>query len=227
MTRDKGFPVSVCVLLRHDGPLYQSPSLEYFIFLAFFRLHRSCSTVYGLCPRLYERLIPFYDICAAHRSRRGGRMGRGLRPRDPSQRVPRDSTPSAPHLPTGRENLMRAGRVPVDISSSRQRRPFLPQMIGAMAAPRQRLYPLSSKPTWWRTGEDEFFSCLEGQRPNPLGVSATCWRTARPSAADVSPSFFTRIKDTAGLGFTHATCAGRLAASGAHELLRRLARSRS
>jgi uncharacterized circularly permuted ATP-grasp superfamily protein len=92
-----------------------------------------------------------------------------------------------PHDIYHRQEILRAGRIPVDLIARNEA--FLPQMIGV--APPGNVYTHIVGIDLVRTGEDEFF-VLEDNARTPSGVSYMLEN--RETMLQMFPELFTRIK---------------------------------
>ena len=127
-----------------------------------------------------ERLIPFDIVPRIISAREWARLTRGI-----EQRV--RAINAFLHDIYHRQEILRAGRVPVDIIARNDA--FLPQMIGM--APPGNVFTHIVGTDLVRTGEDEFF-VLEDNARTPSGVSYMLEN--RETMLQMFPELFTRIK---------------------------------
>ncbi|MCT4684161.1 MAG: circularly permuted type 2 ATP-grasp protein [Roseicyclus sp.] len=145
----------------------------------FFRRTGITFNVYGQAEA-DERLIPFDIVPRVISAREWARLTKGI-----EQRV--RAINAFLHDIYHRQEILRAGRVPVDIIARNDA--FLPQMIGM--APPGNVYTHIVGTDLVRTGEDEFF-VLEDNARTPSGVSYMLEN--RETMLQMFPELFTRIK---------------------------------
>jgi len=145
----------------------------------FFRRTGITFNVYGQAEA-DERLIPFDIVPRIISAREWARLTRGI-----EQRV--RAINAFLHDIYHRQEILRAGRVPVDIIARNDA--FLPQMIGM--APPGNVFTHIVGTDLVRTGEDEFF-VLEDNARTPSGVSYMLEN--RETMLQMFPELFTRIK---------------------------------
>jgi uncharacterized circularly permuted ATP-grasp superfamily protein len=145
----------------------------------FFRRTGITFNVYGQAEA-DERLIPFDIVPRIISAREWARLTKGI-----EQRV--RAINAFLHDIYHRQEILRAGRVPVDIIARNDA--FLPQMIGM--APPGNVYTHIVGTDLVRTGEDEFF-VLEDNARTPSGVSYMLEN--RETMLQMFPELFTRIK---------------------------------
>ncbi len=145
----------------------------------FFRRTGITFNVYGQAEA-DERLIPFDIVPRVISAREWARLTKGI-----EQRV--RAINAFLHDIYHRQEILRAGRVPVDIIARNDA--FLPQMIGM--SPPGNVYTHIVGTDLVRTGEDEFF-VLEDNARTPSGVSYMLEN--RETMLQMFPELFTRIK---------------------------------
>ncbi|MCU4653815.1 circularly permuted type 2 ATP-grasp protein [Roseibacterium sp. SDUM158016] len=145
----------------------------------FFRRTGITFNVYG-AAEADERLIPFDIVPRIISAREWARLTRGI-----EQRV--RAINAFLHDIYHRQEILRAGRVPVDLIARNEA--FLPQMIGV--APPGAVYTHIVGIDLVRTGEDEFY-VLEDNARTPSGVSYMLEN--RETMLQMFPELFSRIK---------------------------------
>jgi uncharacterized circularly permuted ATP-grasp superfamily protein len=145
----------------------------------FFRRTGITFNVYGQAEA-DERLIPFDIVPRIISGREWARLTKGI-----EQRV--RAINAFLHDIYHRQEILRAGRVPVDIIARNDA--FLPQMIGM--APPGNVYTHIVGTDLVRTGEDEFY-VLEDNARTPSGVSYMLEN--RETMLQMFPELFSRIR---------------------------------
>ena len=146
---------------------------------AFFRRTGITFNVYGQAEA-QERLIPFDLVPRIMGSREWARLARGI-----EQRVA--AINAFLHDIYNRQEILRAGRVPVDLIASNEA--FLPQMAGF--SPPGHVYTHIVGTDLVRTGEGDFF-VLEDNARTPSGVSYMLEN--RETMLQMFPELFSKIK---------------------------------